>query len=122
MPPAASCSSIGKRVPIEVIEYDDHSNLDDVVRAEERLMTQDKVVFILPPWGTEFNLATAPLLSGCGYPDLVVTANNDRVPEFAKRLPNSFWFLGTAAAAAEAIVMRSPSCAPRARSAASWPC
>ncbi len=96
-------SSIGKRVPIEVIEYDDHSSLDDVVKAEERLMTQDKVDFILPPWGTEFNLATVPLLSGAGYPDLVVTATNDRVPEFAKRFPSSFWFLGTASGAAEAV-------------------
>ena len=97
-------SSIGKRVPIEVIEYDDHSNLDDLVKAEERLMTQDKVDFILPPWGTEFNLAVVPLLSRGGYPDLVVTATNDRVPEFAKRWPSSFWFLGTATSAAEAII------------------
>ena len=56
-------SSIGKRVPIEVIEYDDHSNLDEVMKAEERLITQDKVDFILPPWGTEFNVAVGPLLS-----------------------------------------------------------
>jgi branched-chain amino acid transport system substrate-binding protein len=97
-------SSIGKRVPIEVIEYDDRSNLDDVMKAEERLMTQDKVDFILPPWGTEFNLAAVPLLSRGGYPDLVVTATNDRVPEFAKRFPSSFWFLGTASGPAEAVV------------------
>ena len=94
-------SSIGKRVPIEVIEYDDHSNLDDVVRAEERLITQDKVDFILPPWGTEFNLAVGPLLHRAGYPDLVVTATT---PELAKRWPGSIWFLGTAADLAEAII------------------
>ena len=94
-------SSIGKRVPIEVIEYDDHSNLDDVVRAEERLITQDKVDFILPPWGTEFNLAVGPLLHRAGYPDLVVTATT---PELAKRWPDSIWFLGTAADLAEAII------------------
>ena len=61
-------SSVGKRVPIEVIEYDDHSNLDDVVRAEERLITQDKVDFILPPWGTEFNLAVGPMLDRVAIP------------------------------------------------------
>jgi branched-chain amino acid transport system substrate-binding protein len=42
--------SIGKRVPIEVIEYDDHSNVDNAVEAVERLITQDKVDFILAPW------------------------------------------------------------------------
>ena len=96
-------SSIGKRVPIEVIEYDDHSNLDDVVKAEERLIKQDKVDFILPPWGTGLNLVVAPLLHEAGYPDLVVTATSDRLPELAKRWPNSFWFLGTASGASDAL-------------------
>ena len=97
-------SSVGKRVPVKVIEYDDHSNVDDLVKAEERLMTQDKVDFILPPWGTEFNLAVAPLLYRAGYPDLVVTSTSDRAPELAKRWPNSFWFLGTATGASKALI------------------
>jgi branched-chain amino acid transport system substrate-binding protein len=42
--------SLGKRVPIEVVEYDDHSNVDDAVEAVERLIKQDKVDLILPPW------------------------------------------------------------------------
>ena len=33
----------GKRVPIEVVEYDDRSNSEEAVRAVERLVTQDKV-------------------------------------------------------------------------------
>jgi branched-chain amino acid transport system substrate-binding protein len=97
-------SSIGKRVPIEVIEYDDHSNLDNAVKAVERLITQDKVDFILAPWGTGLNLAVAPILNQAGYPDLVVTSTSDRAPEFAKRWPNSFWFLGTATGAAREFV------------------
>ena len=97
-------SSIGKRVPIEVIEYDDRSNRDDAVKAVERLITLDKVDFILAPWGTGLNLAVAPLLYHGGYPDLVVTATNDQTPEFARRWPNSFWFLGTATGASQAFV------------------
>ncbi len=97
-------SSIGKRVPIEVIEYDDHSKLDDAVKAVERLITEDKVDFILAPWGTGLNLAVAPLLNQGGYPDLVVTSTSDNAPEFAKRWPNSFWFLGTATGAAREFV------------------
>ena len=97
-------SSIGKRVPIEVIEYDDHSNLDDAVKAVEQLITQDKVDFILAPWGTGLNLAVAPLLHRGGYPDLVVTSTSDEAPEYANRWPNSFWFLGTATGASQAFV------------------
>ena len=87
--------SYGKRVPIEVIEYDDHSNVDNAVAAVGRLIEHDKVDFILPPWGTGLNVAVGPLLHDAGYPHLAVTALSDMVPELSKRWPNSFWFLGT---------------------------
>jgi len=96
--------SIGKRVPIEVIEYDDHSNVDNAVEAVERLIAQDKVDFILPPWGTGLNLAVGPLLHDAGYPHLAVTAMSDRAPEVGKLWPNSFWLLGTMTGAAQGFV------------------
>ena len=46
-----------KRVPIEVVQYDDRSSAEEAAKALERLITQDKVDFILPPWGTGLNLA-----------------------------------------------------------------
>ena len=63
-----------KRIPIEVIEYDDTSNPENAMRLTERLMTEDKVDFVLPPWGTAFNLAVAPVYKSNGYPQLAVTA------------------------------------------------
>lgn len=97
-------SSIGKRVPIEVIEYDDHSNLDDAVKAITRLINEDKVDFLLAPWGTAFNIAVGPIFNKAGYPQLVVPATSDMIPDLAKRWPNSFWFLGTSTGAAQAFV------------------
>jgi len=96
--------SVGKRVPVEVIEYDDHSNLDDAVKAIEQLITRDKADFILAPWGTGLNIAVGPLLHRAGFPQLAVTATSDEIPVLAKRWPNSFWFLGTASGAAQAFV------------------
>tara|TARA_R110000868_G_scaffold16133_1_gene73054 strand:- start:6984 stop:8216 length:1233 start_codon:yes stop_codon:yes gene_type:complete len=84
----------GSRLPIEVIEYDDRSASEEVVRAVERLATQDKVDFILPPWGTGFNLAAAPLFDRFGYPQLAVSAVTDKAPEFVERWDKSFWLLG----------------------------
>ncbi|MCA0994481.1 MULTISPECIES: amino acid ABC transporter substrate-binding protein [Roseobacteraceae] len=84
----------GSRRPIEVIEYDDRSSAEDLVRAIERLATQDKVDLILPPWGTGGNLAIAPLMDRFGYPQLAVTSVTDKAPEFAKRWDRSFWMLG----------------------------
>lgn len=84
----------GKRLPLEVIEYDDRSSAEEVVRAVERLATQDEVDFILAPWGTGFNLAVAPLLDRHGYPQLAVSAVTDKAPDFVKRWKSSFWMLG----------------------------
>ena len=84
----------GKRLPLEVIEYDDRSSAEEVVRAVERLANQDKVDFILPPWGTGFNLAVAPLFDRFGYPQLAVSAVTDKAPDFVKRWKRSFWLLG----------------------------
>ncbi|SNR66666.1 amino acid ABC transporter substrate-binding protein [Puniceibacterium sediminis] len=84
----------GTRLPIEVIEYDDRSSAEEVVRSIERLATQDEVDFMLPPWGTGFNLAVAPLFDRFGYPQLAVSAVTDKAPEFVKRWDKSFWLLG----------------------------
>jgi branched-chain amino acid transport system substrate-binding protein len=93
-----------KRVPIEVVQYDDRSSAEEAAKALERLITQDKVDFILPPWGTGLNLAVGPILSKAGYPHIASTAVTDRAPELAKRWPNSFWLLGTSADAAKTLV------------------
>ena len=93
-----------KRVPIEVVQYDDRSSAEEAARALERLISQDKVDFILPPWGTGLNLAVGPILNKAGYPHLAATAVTDRAPELAKRWPNSFWLLGTSAGAATTLV------------------
>lgn len=93
-----------KRVPIEVVQYDDRSSAEEAAKALERLITQDKVDFILPPWGTGLNLAVGPILNKAGYPHLASTAVTDRAPELAKRWPNSFWLLGTSADASKTLV------------------
>ena len=85
----------GKRVPIEVVEYDDRSNSEEAVRAVERLVTQDKVDLLFPPWGTGLNLAVGPVFNRYGYPQLAFSAVTDRAPDLVKRWPNSFWLLGT---------------------------
>lgn len=96
--------SIGKRVPIEVIEYDDRSNSEEAVRAVERLIVQDKVDLLFPPWGTGLNLAVGPVFNQYGYPQLAFSAVTDRAPDLAKRWPNSFWFLGTSKQYVDALV------------------
>ncbi|WP_417814822.1 amino acid ABC transporter substrate-binding protein [Thalassospira alkalitolerans] len=84
-----------KMIPIEVVEYDDRSSSEEAVRAIERLINQDKVDFILSPWGTGLNLAVAPILDRAGYAHLAGTAVSDKAPQLSKRWKNSYWLLGT---------------------------
>jgi branched-chain amino acid transport system substrate-binding protein len=93
----------GRRLPIEVIEYDDRSDPIEAQRLIEQLATTDKVDFILPPWGTHLNLAVAPLFNRYGYPQLVVTAQVDQIPN-AETSPWTLFSLGSPSAAAGAIV------------------
>ncbi len=94
----------GKRVPIEVVEYDDRSSSEEAVRATERLITQDKVDFVLPPWGTASNLAVAPTYEKHKYPLLAATSVTDKAPQLVKRWKHTFFFLGTGGGYAEELV------------------
>jgi len=97
-------SAYGKKVPIEVVEYDDRSSTEEAVRAIERLITQDKVDVLLPPWGTAVNLAVAPLFDKYGYPQLGTTNLTDKADQFAKRWPGHFFLLGSSGMYAEALM------------------
>lgn len=92
-----------KTLPIEVVEYDDRSSSEEAVKAIERLANQDKVDFILSPWGTGLNLAVGPTLNRLGYPHLAVTSVTDKAPELAKRWSNATFWLGTSAQISEGL-------------------
>jgi len=93
-----------KRVPIEVVEYDDQSVNEELVKAAERLINQDKVDILLSPWGTGMNLAVGPTFNKYGFPHMAATAATDHAYEMAERWPNSFWMLGTSTMGANALV------------------
>lgn len=94
----------GTKMMVEVIEYDDATNNENAIRNIQRLATVDEVDFLIAPYGTGINLATAPIIAQYGYPHLAVTAVTDGVDDFAERWPNSFWTLGTSEATASNAV------------------
>jgi branched-chain amino acid transport system substrate-binding protein len=94
----------GRRVLLEGIEYDDRSQAEEAIRACERLVNQDKVDFMLPPWGTGQNLAVAPIFRRANMPQLAASLVSDRIPEIVKNWNNLFALLNTASTYAEAAV------------------
>jgi branched-chain amino acid transport system substrate-binding protein len=93
----------GKQMKLELVEYDDKTSGEEAVKNIQRLATVDKVDFIVTPYSTGINVATAPLIAKYGYPHITSSAATDNVPEFAKRWPNSFWLLGTSKQLAEGV-------------------
>ena len=94
----------GKRIPVEVTEYDDTSNAETALRLTERLMSQDKVDFVLPPWSTAFNIAVAPVFARFGYPQFAVAALTNNEVDLVKQIPTLFFFLNQPANFGAALV------------------
>lgn len=82
-----------KKVPIELIDYDDRSQPDELIKLVERLILNDKVDLVLGPWGTHMNLAVAPIVNKYEYPVIFTTAAAARLYELAPRWPYAFWSL-----------------------------
>lgn len=93
-----------QQLKIELIEYDDQTSPETAIQNIQRLATVDKVDFIVTPYSTGINVATAPMIAQHGYPHITTSAATDGVEEFAKRWNNSFWMLGTATQLAEGAV------------------
>ena len=87
-------SKYNKKVPVKLFAYDDQSKIENAVRLTEKMMLQDKIDFILPPWGTGMHLAVAPLYQKHGYPMCGTTAASEKMAGFSKRWPNAFWMGG----------------------------
>ena len=91
------------RAKIELIEYDDRTNPGETIKAVQRLATQDKVDFILAPYGSGLNLASAPIFAKYGYPQITSTSITDKAEVLAKRYPGIFFTLGTTTSFASAV-------------------
>ncbi|MDE0530009.1 MAG: hypothetical protein OXI01_00970 [Albidovulum sp.] len=81
---------------IEFVEYDDKTDLGEHIKLVQRLAEQDRFEIVVAPNGTGFNLATAPICCGCGFPMIAVSAINGKTGEMANRYPDLFISLGSA--------------------------
>jgi branched-chain amino acid transport system substrate-binding protein len=57
----------GKKLPVELIRYDDKSDIGTMTNLLEKLIVQDKVDFVFPPWSTSMLFAAAPVANKYGY-------------------------------------------------------
>jgi branched-chain amino acid transport system substrate-binding protein len=80
-----------RKVPIEMIAYDDRSQPDELIKLTERLILQDKVDLLLSPYATHLNLAAAPIANKHEYPVIFTTAGSARIYQLSATWPYAFW-------------------------------
>lgn len=88
---------------VELIEYDDRSQPGETIKAVERLAA-DKVDFIMPIYGTGYNLAVAPVFDKLGYPQVTQAAVTDQIDTLTKRYPRLFIVQGSTTSYASSAV------------------
>ncbi|MGA0235024.1 MAG: amino acid ABC transporter substrate-binding protein [Alphaproteobacteria bacterium] len=93
-----------KSYTVEIIEYDDQTNPGETIKAVQRLATRDQADFILAPYGTGLNIASAPIFDRYGYPMVTHTAISDQVEELSQKFPNMYFTLGGASGLAGGVV------------------
>jgi branched-chain amino acid transport system substrate-binding protein len=57
----------GKKLPVELKRYDDKSDIGTMTNLLEKLILEDKVDFVFPPWGTAWLFAAAPIANKYHY-------------------------------------------------------
>ena len=82
-----------KRVPVEIIRYDDRSDVGTGVKLVEKLILQDKVDLLLGPWGTPYYFAIAPIVTRHKYPVIGPTVDSLKLRELAPKIPYMFVIL-----------------------------
>lgn len=85
--------SLGKKLPVEFVYYDDKSSPQTAVKVYEKLITRDRVDLVLTPWGTTIHFAVAPMAEKYKMPMIGTTAASVKLREIQS---NYFWFITAA--------------------------
>ena len=93
-----------KKIPVEILRYDDTSDVGTAVQLTEKLIVEDKVNFVLPPWGTASNFAIAPVVSEYTMPTLGCTVGSKQLADEADKYPSFFTVLNQAPEQGAALV------------------
>ena len=89
---------------VELIEYDDHTQPPEAIKAIERLASVDKADWIVGLYSTGFNIAAVPTFAKLGCPQLAVACVTDLGAQLVKKNPRLFFANGTTTQYSSAVV------------------
>jgi branched-chain amino acid transport system substrate-binding protein len=79
-----------KKLPIELIIYDDKSDVGTMTQLTEKLIVEDKVDFLWPASGTAFLFAQAPIANKYGYVLITAEGGASSLRDMLPSLPYVF--------------------------------
>ena len=74
-----SVRSLGKRLPLRLVSYDDQSDASTAAKLYERLITTDKVDLLFSPWGSGHNFAVTAVTEKHQFPVVMASAAADSI-------------------------------------------
>ncbi|MCJ7653809.1 MAG: amino acid ABC transporter substrate-binding protein [Dehalococcoidia bacterium] len=80
----------GKKLPIELLIYDDKSDVGTMTRLTEKLILEDKVDFLWPACGTAFIFGQAPIANKYNYLHLAAEGGATTLKDALPTLPYTF--------------------------------
>ncbi len=80
----------GKKLPVELLVYDDKSDLGTMTRLTEKLILEDKVDFLWPACTTAFFFAQAPIANKYGYILMSAEAGASSLRDMLPSMPYIF--------------------------------
>jgi len=86
-----------KRIPVELIRYDNKSDVATHLKLLEKLVEVDKVDLTLPPHGTDFHIAGAPLTNKYKMPWMCFTTSQEDFEKVYWKFPYLFVILPSTA-------------------------
>jgi branched-chain amino acid transport system substrate-binding protein len=69
----------GKKLPVRLVYYDDKTNPTTAARIYEKLIAQDKVDFLLSPWGSSIGFAVSQIAQKYKKPIIFVWISSDPI-------------------------------------------
>ncbi len=79
-----------KKLPVEIIVYDDESDINKMTANLEKLINEDKVDLLFPPAGTDMLFAAAPIITEYEYVLIGAEGGASRLAEIIKDYPYFF--------------------------------
>jgi branched-chain amino acid transport system substrate-binding protein len=71
--------SVGKKLPIRLVQYDDQSDPSAAAKLYEKLITSDKVDLLFSPWGSGPNFAVTAVTEKHKVPMVLASASADNI-------------------------------------------